>query len=63
MCYTDAGAEQIVIEKVELAGEGYKGGNVSDLGGYYNELVYFCDKAKKGEKIEKATVCDLCLFM
>lgn len=58
MCYTDAGAEQIVIEKVELAGEGYKGGNVSDLGGYYNELVYFCDKAKKGEKIEKATVCD-----
>lgn len=58
MCYDKDGAHQIVIEKVELAGEGYKGGNVSDLGGYYNELVYFCDKANKGEKIEKATVCD-----
>ena len=58
MCYTDAGAEQIVIEKVELAGGGYKGGNVSDLGGYYNELVYFCDKAAKGEAIEQATLAD-----
>ena len=44
--------------KKELAGGAYKGGNVSDLGGYFNELVYFCDKAAKGEKIEKATVCD-----
>ena len=34
------------------------GGNISDLGGYYNELVYFCDKAKKGEKVEQATLCD-----
>ncbi len=58
LCYTDAGAEEIKIEKVEVKGEGYKGGNVSDLGGYYNELVYFCDKAAKGEKIEKATLSD-----
>ena len=57
LCYTDAGAEEIKIEKVEVKGDGYKGGNVSDLGGYYNELVYFCDKAAKGEAIEKATVC------
>ena len=49
---------QIKIEKKELAGEAYKGGNVSDLGGYYNELVYFCEKAKKGEKVEKATLCN-----
>ena len=58
MLYTKDGASEIKIEKKELAGEAYKGGNVSDLGGYYNELVYFTDKAKKGEKVEKATLCD-----
>ena len=58
MCYDKDGAHEIKIEKKELAGGAYKGGNVSDLGGYFNELVYFCDKAAKGEKIEKATVCD-----
>ena len=45
------------MEKKELVG-GVEGGNISDLGGYYNELVYFCDKAAKGEKVEKATLCD-----
>ena len=58
MCYTDEGAHEIKIEKVELAGDGYKGCNVSDLGGYYNELVYFCDRAAKGETIEQATLAD-----
>ena len=57
MCYTAEGAKEIEIEKAELVG-GVEGGNISDLGGYYNELVYFCDKAAKGEKIEKATLCD-----
>ena len=55
MLYTTDGASEIKIEKKELIG-GVEGGNISDLGGYYNELVYFCDKAKKGEKIEKATL-------
>ena len=58
MLYTDDGASEIKVEKKELVGEAYKGGNVSDLGGYYNELVYFCEKAKKGERIEKATLFD-----
>ena len=58
MLYTDEGAEPIVIEKKVLAGGGYTGGNISDLGGYYNELVYFTDKAKAGEKIERATLSD-----
>ena len=58
MLYTEDGASEIKIEKKELAGEAYKGGNVSDLGGYYNELVYFCEQAKAGKKIEKATLCD-----
>ncbi len=58
MLYTDAGAEEIVIEKKEIAGEAFKGGNVSDLGGYYNELIYFTDRAKAGEPINKATLAD-----
>ena len=56
MLYTADGAEEIVIEKKEIVGEGFKGGNISDLGGYYNELVYFTDRAKAGENIENATL-------
>ncbi len=55
MCYTAEGAEEIKLEKKELAG-GYKGGNISDLGGYYNELVYFTDRAKLGEVTDRATL-------
>ena len=57
ICYTNDGASEIKIEKIELAG-GYKGGNISDLGGYYNELVYFTNAVKNGGKIEKATLTD-----
>ena len=57
MLYTKDGVNEIKIEKKELVG-GVEGGNISDLGGYYNELVYFCDRAKKGEKVEKATLCN-----
>ena len=55
--YTKDGGNEIKIEKKELVG-GVEGGNISDLGGNYNELVYFCDRAKKGEKVEKATLCN-----
>jgi hypothetical protein len=51
----DGEIRKIEIEKKQLSG-GYKGGNISDLGGYYNELVYFTDRIKAGEKIEKATL-------
>ena len=57
MLYTDEGASEIVIEKKELKGT-VKGGNVSDLGGYYSELSYFCDCAATGAKIEQATLVD-----
>ncbi len=57
MLYTDGKAEEIKIEKKQLKG-GVEGGNISDLGGYYNELVYFTDKAKAKENIEKATSLD-----
>ena len=58
MLYNDEGASEIVIEKVEVKGEGYAGGNVSDLGGYYKELLYFCQRAAKGEPVERATLAD-----
>ena len=56
MLYTDTDASEIKIEKKKDLGEGFEGGNISDLGGYYNELVYFTDCAKKNEKVEKATI-------
>lgn len=56
MLYTTEGADKIEIEKAEVLGEGFKGGNISDLGGYYNELVYFTDCAKNKKPIEKATL-------
>ncbi len=58
MLYTDSEAKEIVIEKKEGLGDGFDGGNISDLGGYYNELVYFTDCAKNGKAVEKATVKD-----
>lgn len=58
MCYTDAGAEEIVIEKAEVKGDGFEGGNVSDLGGYFNELLYFTDCAKQGAAVTQATLAD-----
>ena len=57
MLYTDEGATPIVIEKKALLGA-VEGGNISDLGGYYNELVYFTSKAKAGEEIGRATLAD-----
>ncbi len=58
MLYTDTTAEEIKIEKKDGLGEGFEGGNISDLGGYYNELVYFTDCAKSGKPVEKATIKD-----
>ena len=55
VCYTDDGVHDIKIDKPQLLG-GYKGGNISDLGGYYNELVYFVDKANTGATIDRATL-------
>ena len=56
--YDKSGAHEISIEKKQLAGEAYKGGNISDLGGYYNELLYFTTQAKASAKIERATLKD-----
>lgn len=58
MCYDKNGAHEIKIEKKILGGDSYAGGNISDLGGYYNELLYFCNCAINGEKTDKATLPD-----
>ena len=58
MLYTTEGAGEIVIEKKLLEGGESVGGNISDLGGYYNELAYFCERAGKGEKIICASLSD-----
>jgi predicted dehydrogenase len=34
---------------------GGSGGNISDLGGYYNELAYFVERLEKGEAVGVAT--------
>ena len=58
MRYDAGGAEEIVIEKKQLQGDAYSGGNIADLGGYYNELVYFCECAASSKPIERATIAD-----
>ncbi|MBQ4259504.1 MAG: Gfo/Idh/MocA family oxidoreductase [Lachnospiraceae bacterium] len=58
MLYTDGGVEEIKIEKKELSAMGGTSGNISDLGGYYNELYYFTECAKNGEEIKQATLAD-----
>ncbi len=54
--FTDEGVSEAKIDKIDLGVDG--GGNISDLGGYYNELLYFTDKAREGSKIERATLSD-----
>jgi len=57
MFYDDNGAREIKIEKLKLDGAD-AGGNISDLGGYYNELLYFTERAERGEPIERAKLTD-----
>lgn len=58
LLYTENGAEEIPVVKTTVEGDGFEGGNVSDLGGYFNELVYFTDCAKQQKPVEKATLAD-----
>ena len=48
--------KDIILDKKQLSVKG--GGNISDLGGYYNELKYFTDCLKNGIKPEKASLAD-----
>ena len=43
------------FKKPAVASAGASGGNISDLGGYYNELAYFCGQLNQNKKPEIAT--------
>ena len=57
LCYKPEGVEEIPLDKLQLSAN-YSGGNISDLGGYFIELLYFCEHAEKGLKIDKATLAE-----
>ena len=58
MLYTAEGAEEIKLEKLQMEVSGGTAGNVSDLGGYFNELLYFTKQAAAGGKIQQASLKD-----
>lgn len=55
LVYYDDRVEEVQIEKPKLC-SGNAGGNISDLGGYYNELLYFVEQINSSLPIEKATL-------
>ena len=56
LLYTDEGVEEIKLEKLEMVSTGGTQGNISDLGGYFNELRYFVGQAARGAAIDEATL-------
>lgn len=52
----EGGAEIPDLPKVELAA--HAGGNISSLGGYYNELKYFAERVSANKPIEVASLAD-----
>ncbi|MBQ9545130.1 MAG: Gfo/Idh/MocA family oxidoreductase [Clostridia bacterium] len=55
--YTNEKAEVVDMAKKKLS-SGSSGGNISDLGGYYNELEYFTERIGSSLPIERATLAD-----
>jgi predicted dehydrogenase len=47
--------QPLAFEKPAVGKADNSGGNVSDLGGYYNEIVYFIDRLRTGRAPEIAT--------
>ncbi|MCL2751774.1 MAG: Gfo/Idh/MocA family oxidoreductase [Firmicutes bacterium] len=55
--YTDTGVTVPELVK-QCTADADAGGNISDLGGYYNELAYFLDCLKLGNKAGAASLSD-----
>lgn len=55
--YKEGGSEKIEI-KPSFESDNNIGGNISSLGGYYNELRYFIDKLNAGETPDVAPLCE-----
>lgn len=51
----DQPAQPLAFAKPEVAASGDAGGNISDLGGYYNELAYFYEGLAAGRAPQIAT--------
>jgi predicted dehydrogenase len=47
--------EPMPFEKPAVTSAGDSGGNISSLGGYYNELAYFCEQLQQNKKPTIAT--------
>lgn len=56
--YNDEGVTVPQLKKENTSKSENLGGNISDLGGYYNELVYFVKCLKENKKAERATLED-----
>ncbi|MGI6337562.1 MAG: Gfo/Idh/MocA family protein [Eubacteriales bacterium] len=54
--YTDEGVEHPTYKREQTGTVVEGGGNISDLGAYYNELKYFTDRLKAGKPIEINTL-------
>ena len=58
ICESDGQPRSLEVAKPD-SGESSSGeGNISDLGGYYNELLYFTDCLRAGKAPEIATLDD-----
>ncbi len=56
--YTADGGSEKVELTASFEGDNEIGGNISNLGGYYNELKYFVDKLNANEKPDIAPLCE-----
>lgn len=56
--YKKDGSNEIPILKKEEIADNDVGGNVSELGGYFNELKYFTERVTSKQLIEKATLSE-----
>lgn len=55
-CYTDEKTEDLTVKQKDLGT--VEGGNVSELGEYYNELKYLTDLIKKDKIVDRARLVD-----
>lgn len=56
--YFNDGGQMRPEIKAEFEGDNDIGGNLSSLGGYYNELKYFVEKLTAGEELTVAPLCE-----
>ena len=58
MLYDESGSKKIDITKKEISSDSFPKGNISELGGYFNELKYFTECIKNNCNIERASLVE-----